>query len=192
MRMCLAVLTTMLLAAGCGATIEVKGALPAHRMKIAVLDFSDAGAYKAMRDYSVAGATGSEHPDTKVAQAVRRALAKCPDYDVISWLDMRRTLKADKEVRAASDADAIALGKKLGVEGVVVGEVRKYKQSWAPLLVGWASVAFTARCIEVVSGKELWSARVQDRRSGAIEEDLAADLSRRLCEQLRINTARRP
>lgn len=182
----------MIFAGGCGATIEVKGALPARRMKIAVLDFSDAGVYKAMRDYSVAGAAGSEHPDTKVAQAVRRALAKCPDYDVISWLDMRRTLKADKEVRAASDADAIALGKKLGVEGVVVGEVRKYKQSWTLQLAGWASVAFTARCIEVVSGNELWSARVQDRRSGAIEEDLAADLSRKLCEQLRINTARRP
>lgn len=192
MRMCLAVLTTMLLAAGCGATIEVKGALPAQRMKLAVMDFHDAASYKAGRDYTVAGASGSEHPDILVARAVRRTLAKCPNYEVMSWVDMRRALKLKDDVQPATDADALALAKTLGVDAVAVGDVQKYKQTWALQFFSWASVAFTVHCLDASTGKELWSARVEDWRSRAIEEDLAADLSRKLYEQLRINTAKRP
>ena len=168
MRIGFALFAAIFLAAGCGATIDVKGTLPAKQMKIAVLDFADVAAYKAQRDYTLSGTSGEEHPDILMARAVRKALSQCPEYQVMSWVDMRRALKRKNEVKPASDRDAMVMAKKLGVEAVVIGEIEKYKQSWT-LAFGWASVAFTARCLEVPGGKELWSARVSDWRSGAIE-----------------------
>jgi hypothetical protein len=172
-------------AGGCSTTIiDVKGTAPDHRMKLAVMDFSDAAAYKAARDYSLGGAVGAEHPGVLLARAFRRALAKCPECDVMLWTEMRRILKADREVRPASDAEALSMGKKLAVEAVIVGEVEAYKQSWVLPLYGWASVVFTARCLDVGTGKELWRAHVKGRRSRAIEEDLAADLCVQMHERL--------
>jgi len=180
------VLTALaLLAGGCAhAVIDVQGTEPDHRMKVAVMDFPDTAAYKALRDYNVGGSAGSEHADVLVARAVRGALAKCPLYDVTDWLDMRRALKRPREILPVSDAEAISMGKTLGVEAVIVGTVESYRQTWVLPLYGWAKVAFTARCLEVSTGKELWRARVEGARRGAIEEDLAADLCRRMHEQL--------
>ncbi len=179
----LAVVT--LLAGGCGGmTIDVQGVEPGHRMKLAVMDFPDTGAYKSARDYNVGGSVGSEHPDILVARAVRVALAKCPQYDVMTWLDMRRGLKGLKEILPISDLDAITMGKSLGVEAVVVGTVEAYRETWVLPLCGWSKVAFTARCLEVSTGKELWRAHVVGSQHGAIEEDLAANLCREMHDQL--------
>jgi hypothetical protein len=45
-------------------------------------------------------------------------------------------------------------------------------------------VDFTARGLDVGTGKELWRAHAEGRRMGAVEEDVADDLCRQVRERL--------
>lgn len=184
MRVVFFLIAALLAAGGCGAAIEVRGTLPDRPQKLAVFDFADQPARSAVRDYALGGVAGTEHSGVLVSRAMRRALAGCPPQQVLNWHDMRRQLGSARRLEPASDAEALQAGGKLGADAVVVGEVTRYRQVWALQLFNWASVAFTARCLEVGTGKELWSARIADRDFGAIEEDLCAQLCRRLGAKL--------
>ena len=178
-RYCLLLIWLALPVCGC-ATFEASGALPAGPIKVAVLDFGDSSSYKAVRDYSLVGAAGAATPGVLVARAVRYTVARCPGQQVMDWLDMRRKVGQNTRLAAVNDVDALDLARKLGANAVVFGHVQKYEERWNLPFMGWATVGFTVKCLNVAGGNELWSARVEDSSMGAIEEDVAAQICARL------------
>lgn len=178
----------VLAASVCGcASVKLQGSHPAGLTRLAVFDFSDAHAYKATRDYFLAGACGTEAPGRLVARWVRKRLSACPEFSVAEWREAGLKLGKEKLSRDAasfSADDAIAQGKLLGVDAVVVGEVHSYKSVWF-LFVQWAAVSFDVKCFDARTGRQLWSAKAGDTGLYAIEEDLALDLAGEMCRKLR-------
>ena len=152
--------------------------------EVAVLDFEAHEAFKAAREYTLWSIVGSGRPGALVARSMRRAMDQSGNFDVVTIREMRNTLSGVSVERDAGDEAWLELGELLDARAVVVGEIIEYR-TISILFVQWTNVEFTARCLSVASGDQLWRASAKRTAFYTVEEDVAAWLSREIVQQLR-------
>jgi len=176
-----------LAAAGCGPSVTVRGVLPPAPAKVAVLDFSDADAYKKLRDVTFVGVTGTQHPGRLVARYFRRALARTPDLAVMPRQRMKDRAGESALTRSPDDGPG-RLAEQLGADAVVLGDVRKYKTTWVLLFLSWSTVQFRVIGYDGATGAVLFEGRARDTDFYGIEERMTVRLCGDLLRRLRVRT----
>ena len=96
---------------------------------------------------------------------------------------MERRLGKGVAALGLEPGDVRALARTLGVDMIVVGEVRAYHTAWI-LIAQWVRVHLKVRCFSGKTGAEVWWGEADDVEMFGVEEDLSLALSRELIKAL--------
>ncbi len=119
-------------------------------------------------------------------------LAKWGRYSVLDRQDLKRQLQSldiiEEEILLKADYEN--LGRSLGVDAVVVGEIEQFGVSYKKLFGKFASaihskVAFQVKCIDVLTNDTVWSMMVKGSSSALHERALASTLVAEALENLK-------
>ncbi len=123
---------------------------------------------------------------TVLADIIARELAKWERYVVLDRMALKEELKLrthDKE-SILQNENYLNLGKSLGIDAVVVGNVEgfgiSYKTFYGLVVSLNARVAFFAKCIDVTTNEIIWSIKA-DKTS---KEDNEISLASKLVEKI--------
>jgi len=171
---------------GCGmtttATYQVDA--PANVKTVAVLVLDDSKLSDAGSDYFAFGYTPESNSGLVVAKFLGQSLESQGLYDVIRGTELsRRCMEKNLKYRKLHRMPPTEAARLLGVDGVVTGEMLKYRQSWF-LFISRAKVAFNAQCHEATSGKPVWTATAEGSRVLGIESDLALELCQEISRKI--------
>ncbi len=110
-------------------------------------------------------------------------LEKWGKYVVVNRQALKEELKVKnlREKDFLQSEDYSSLGKSLGVDAIIIGQVEDYSVSYSTISVGFvmslvANVSFTASCIDVTTNETIWSIKVAGSSKKANEKVLASKL----------------
>lgn len=98
------------------------------------------------------------------------------------------TLKEELELKNLREEDFLhtgnysSLGRSIGVDAIVVGEIEKYGFSYMKLPVGRLIltqtfvISFKVKCIDVITNETIWSVNIEGTSKKDIERVLASEL----------------
>ena len=179
------------LLAGCGGVPvqvnvnrEVNQTQPA---KVAVVEFTHPVYQDDVADSVTFGKATSSNSGNIIADILTTELegSGIRSYSLVSRdseLDLLRRKGTDAVSEAKRDPQGLA--RLLGADRVVIGNVETFESGFF-MLVSWATVAYSARCIEAETGKEVWSVKGKLTRYYDYEEHVAALLAHAAAEELR-------
>ncbi len=152
--------------AACGARPEERPPLPVR--VLVVLPFETAAAA------DQGGKRGESTPGDVVTAQVYRVLAEQTEYDVVPDLTVEDTLTTPELRRAVGQLDrAVALGKALGAEAVLVGRVTRFHERVGTAYGASepASVGVEMGLVSVAAGELVWKGAFEDT-----QESLSSNL----------------
>ena len=195
---CMAAAGLVWLLTGCGAapvqvTVnrEVDHTRPA---KIAVVEFTHPVYQDDVADSVTFGKATSSNSGNIVADILTTELegGGIRNYSLISR-DSELELLRRKGIDAVSEAkrDPQGLARVLGADRLVVGNVESFDSGFF-MMAAWATVAYSARCIEAETGKEVWAIKGKLTRWYDYEEHVAALLAHDAVQQLKAQLQPQP
>ncbi|MEW6360046.1 MAG: GNA1162 family protein [Planctomycetota bacterium] len=183
------------LAAGCNyIRVSVVPSFPQGQVKrVAVLEFDYKKYRSTIIDKVSHGVSTARNPGLLTASLVSVALADWGRYDVVRRDQITLKLRAEKipEPGVIYQLGRAEVGRLLGVDAVVIGAIDAYESAFF-LMVQSAKVVFTARCMDVATGQEIWKMEVNMKEYYTSEERLIAAAMRQVVEQLRAKTTDAP
>ena len=146
---------------------------PGEIRRIAVLPFTAeelVGAHGGRRGQ----APLAEAPAETVTRAVTDAMRRLPEWQIVDPLVTNEALRRlYGEVRAPTPAEALAVGKLLGTDAVVRGQVTEFEERVGAELAAQkpARVVFAVELVRVPSGERVWQAEYAETQQ-ALSENL--------------------
>lgn len=189
---CAGILCLLAGLAGCGETFQVRVqrqvAQPAQWV-IAVFPLDDPGAKGTITDLTVYGRVGAQGSGAMFARAISRAAGASGRFRSMDETALRNLMLGEKltaaQFSALDDRRAGELGRKLGANLVVRGQVATFDQSWL-LFVPRTTVLLELRGLDPATGETIWSAAIGDssraRSQAALISKIAADALRAIAE----------
>jgi len=179
----------LLLLTGCAATgksleVNVNNAFPHNEVqKIAIVIFETSLEKK--------GTTGHIFKSVSLGKAktifrdiMARELRKWERFAILEG----ETLKEELELKNLREEDFLhtgnypSLGRSIGVDAIVVGEIEKYGFSYIGLPAGRLIltqtfvISFKVECIDVITNETIWSVNIEGTSKKDIERVLASEL----------------
>ncbi|NOZ21047.1 MAG: hypothetical protein GXP25_08150 [Planctomycetes bacterium] len=175
------------LAAGCNSIrVTVAPTFPQEQVKrVAVLAFDHKKYRKTIVDKVSHGVSTAKHPGRLTAYLVSIALSDWGRYDVVRRDEITIKLRAKNipEQGLIYRLGRAEVGKLFNVDAVVIGMVDAYESAFF-LMVQSAKVVFTARCMDVATGQEIWKIQVNMKEYYTSEERLITSAMRQAVEEL--------
>ena len=155
-----------------------------------MLIFDDSHATDQATDYAVTGHTPESGAGRIVSKMLAQALDEKRTYRVLRGGRLAMACLAKKmDVKKLNRMHPTAVGRKLGVDGVVRGKVTAFRQSWVGFLAR-AHVAFEAECFDGRTGKLVWAASAEARRIQGVEVDVALEACRGIAKEIVVKSPR--
>ena len=162
--------------------------------KIAVVEFAHPAYQDDVADSVTFGKATSSNAGNIVADILSTELqgGGIRNYSVVPT-DGARALLKSKGTDAVSEAkrDPQGLARVLGADRLVVGNVESFDSGFV-MMVSWATVVYSARCIEPDTGKEVWAIKGKLTRWYDYEEHVAALLAHDAVQQLKAQIQPKP
>ena len=161
--------------------------------KVAVLEFDHKEYRHTIVDKVSHGVSTAKNPGRLVASLVSVALEDWGKYDVVKRDKITLKLRQKKitEAGVIYEQGRDAVGKLLGVDAVVIGTVDAYESAFI-LMVQSAKIIFTARCIDIATGQEMWKIHVKMKKHYTSEERLTAGAMREAVARLQADIEKGP
>ena len=120
---------------------------------------------------------------TVLANITALELTRWGRYFVLDRKDLEKKLKLMniREEDVLNESNYLNLGKSLGVDAVVVGEIERFDASYKKLFGKFTSalhsnVSFIGRCLDVTTNEVVWSMMIDGTSSKVNERALASSL----------------
>ncbi len=122
-----------------------------------------------------------------------RELEKWGKYIVVNRkaVDEELKLKKLKKEDLLNKQNFLNLGKQLGADAIVVGDIERFGVSYRALSSGLfvapivTKVSFTVRCVDVTTNESIWTAKIKGNSAADNERALASKLISKAFEELR-------
>jgi hypothetical protein len=184
---------------GCGGTFQVRAdrtvAQPAEWV-VAVFPLDDSGTEATIEEYTIAGRTGAQGSGAMFARGIARAVAASgrsddaqgrPESDrtggrfrSVDETAFRKLMLDEKltlaKLPSLDDRRAGELGRKLGANLVVRGQVAADDNSWL-LFMRRATVRLELRGLDPATGETIWTATLGDSSTSRSEAALISKIS---------------
>jgi curli biogenesis system outer membrane secretion channel CsgG len=151
--------------------------------KIAVMAFEVHSQDKDKTEHSFSKSIVSLNAGTTLSDIVARELARWGRYVVLDTKAFRESLRLMdlKEKDVLRKEDYSELGRSLGVDAVIIGNIEEFGVSHRALFHTLvdplaANVSLLVKCIDVVTNKEVWSFEVNGSSTEDDERILASSL----------------
>jgi len=173
--------------AGCRiAKVKVASDFPHEKIKkIVVLEFDHKVYKEEIVDKVSHGVSTSSNSGDIVADIVSADLEDWGRYEVVRRYKVRE-ISRDKKIPEGELVYSLglqAVGKLFGVDAIVVGRVEAFEFGFV-LMVASGKVDYTARCIDVETGQEIWSFTGKLKKLYTYEEQIADMIAWDAIEQL--------
>jgi len=151
---------------------------------VVVLPFDDSSVSDQAADYGVAGYTSETGAGRVVSKLFAQALEEENACQVLRGTALSMACLEHKlEYSKLAAMDPAEVGRGLGVDGVVRGKVKAFRQTWG-IALAKAEVAFQVECIDAATGKVAWYAEADGYLVKGVESDLALEASRRIARRV--------
>lgn len=167
--------------------VSVAPTFPQEQVKkVAVLEFDHKKYSHTIIDKVSHGVSTAKNPGKLTAGIVSSELEDWGRYTMVKRYDVVMKLRREKieEPGVIYHHGREAVGKLLGADAVVIGNVDAYESAFF-LMVQSAKVIFTARCMDVATGQEIWKIQVNMKEYYTSEERLVAAAMKQAVEKLR-------
>ena len=192
----LAIALLVALLSGCKfVEVSVNRDFPQEKIKkIAVLEFDHPIYKEDIIDKVSHGVSTSSNSGDIVADIVAAEMEDWGRYEVVKRYRIREAImKAEKkegrkisEVSLVYDRGLKAVREILGdekIDAVVVGEVKAFEFGFI-LMLASGKVEYTARCLDIETGKEVWSFHGKKKELYASEEEITCEIVRRAIKEI--------
>ena len=178
--------------AGCAGTFQVRVDRPVAQPAewvVAVFPLDDPGNAGTIQEYTIAGRTGAQGSGAMFARGILRAVAESGRFRSVDESALRKLMLDEKltlaDLSRMDDRRAGELGRKLGANLVVRGQVAAFDSSWL-LFMRRATARLELRGLDAATGETIWSATLGDsstsRSDAALVSKIAADALRAIAE----------
>jgi curli biogenesis system outer membrane secretion channel CsgG len=169
-----------------GPRINVEQDLFASRhWNLAVMDLDYTPIEGQHKDMLVTAVSAGPNAGKAIASLLANEFSRLSNIAVIERGQMEKLLQEQKLQMSgvSSESSAVEIGEIIGADAVVVGEVSDYS-SWSSLIGNGSTVSFSARMIDVKTGKLIASGSISKIEHMMLAFQNAQNLAAQLVEQI--------
>ncbi len=172
--------------AGCSETAQIQVNQQVEQLKqpaqwvVVVFPLEDSSAKETNPEYAVYGRPGAQGSGAMVARAISRAVGASGRFRSVDDTALRNLMLDEKltaaEFAAVDDRRAGELGRKLGANLVVRGQVAVFERTWL-LFMPKTTVRVELRGLDPPTGAMIWSAVISVSSTSRSEASLIAGIA---------------